>query len=324
MRSLTILTLLATLLLPLPALADPAPRDPDLTALVAEVRALRSEVASLRAAQPAQPAPRGRAHAAARMALLTTRFPAIGAFGVPFLGASFSGGGSVSSAGMPDPYTPPDGTWNVTGDIRLGTGKIFEIQDSAVSIREEGSANEMTFRANGGKWNFFDGTQIVGFIQDIGTTANASFAKINNAETDYTVAAVTATDTTPVDVTGISFAMDASDTYAIECAGRVDSALSTAGAQLGLDIPAGATVSAGCTASSGGTSIESTTFGSDDAACAMTNTNAASDGALYFLSATVAMAGTAGDTKLRLRSETTDDVSVTMGFRCTATKIVDL
>ncbi len=44
--------------------------------------------------------------------------------GLVFDGTSWavSGGGAVSDADMPDPFTPPDGTWNVVGEISASGG----------------------------------------------------------------------------------------------------------------------------------------------------------------------------------------------------------
>mgnify|MGYP001591236328 FL=1 len=152
----------------------------------------------------------------------------------------------------------------------------------------------------------------------------ASGGAVNGIEIDYTAADVTATDTTPVSVTGISFAVEANDSYAVHCEGRVFTALATAGPQMGLDLPASSTTTAVCSQTTAATTYGTDSFTTDDGACANTVGGLVTPGGNFQLNATVNVSGTAGNVLLRVRSETTDDVTVAAGTMCSAKKILDI
>ena len=146
---------------------------------------------------------------------------------------------------------------------------------------------------------------------------------VNGVEQDFATADTTATDTTPVSVTGISLAIDASDTYAVPCEGTAYTAGATSAPQIGLDLPASATVAASCTTASTSIAAEFTNFTADDGACAATVGGLTTPGGSFILNAEVTNSTNAGNVVLRVRSETTDDVTVQSGAWCVAKKVVD-
>lgn len=101
-------------LFPAAALADS--EQDRIAALEARISALES--APSPRVTPVRSVPRW---ALAPGALMASR---ISAFGSPLFGATITGGGSVSSSGMPDPYVPVDGTMDVTGAV-TATGRGY-------------------------------------------------------------------------------------------------------------------------------------------------------------------------------------------------------
>lgn len=55
-------------------------------------------------------------------------------------------GGVVTSAGIPDPYTPPDGDWNITGALTVSgnvtSGGVFSAADGTVSAPSYGFTDD--------------------------------------------------------------------------------------------------------------------------------------------------------------------------------------
>lgn len=156
----------------------------------------------------------------------------------------------------------------------------------------------------------------------ISNGAVGSGGTINGVEIDYSTADTLATDTTPVSVTGISLAIDANDTYAVICQGTVFTALATAGPQMGLDLPASATQVATCHTGTTASAAQYLSFTADDGFCANLN-GLTSPGTPFTLYSKVTNSTNAGNIVLRIRSETTDDVTVVAGAKCEAKKIVD-
>lgn len=173
------------------------------------------------------------------------------------------------------------------------------------------------------------GANLLATLADNGTTgtfsstgAAGSGGTVNGVEIDYSTADTLATDTTPVSVTGISLAIDANDTYAIICQGTVFTALATAGPQMGLDLPASATQVATCATGTTASAAQYLSFTADDGSCANLN-GLTTPGTPFTLYSKVTNSTNAGNVVLRIRSETTDDVTVVAGARCEAKKIVD-
>ena len=125
----------------------------------------------------------------------------------------------------------------------------------------------------------------------------------------------------PADVAGL--AIDASDTYAIHCEGTVYTALATSAPQPGLDLPASATQAASCSIASTSIAAEYLNFTADDGQCAATVGGITTPGGYFVIDSEVTNSTNAGNVVLRIRSETTDDVTVQSGAWCTAKKIVD-
>ena len=201
----------------------------------------------------------------------------------------------------------------------LFNGAPFYLGDSSVGILESGTS-DLDVRADNevvGTWSG-SGLSLSAGNAFTSTGAVGSGGTVNGMQVLYNVADFVATDTTPVNVTGISFALDINDVYSIQCKGRALTALASAGIQIGLNIPAGASVAAACTLEG----VNRASFTTDDGVCGFGD-GIATPGSEYSLSATVTMSSTAGNTDLRLRSETTDDVTISAGYRCEAKKLVD-
>lgn len=129
-----------------------------------------------------------------------------------------------------------------------------------------------------------------------------------------------ATDTTPVSVGGCSFTGLPAGTYGIHCSVIQNTTLSTAAAHLGLDFTGGSAIRFFCTQFDGsGTPVfqRSTAVSTDDGAC-----TSFSDSSTVSVSSVqgVFTVSAAGAVVLRLRSETTDDVSVENGGICTVAR----
>jgi len=266
---------------------------------------------------------------------------------VPMFGARITGGGSVTSSGMPDPYVPVDGTMNVTGAISASssvTGSSLITTNTITSTAStrllldpadtfgvdiETSGSKVACSATNAGSLFYENTagdtipSAIYLCGETGTANGYGWQPVTiGVETDYLAADFVATDTTPLDVTGISLAMEVNDTYAVRCEMRAFTALASASVEPGLDVPAGAAVSASCSGTRSDLAVIGASFATDDGRCAFTS-SLVSPGGSFTIDATVVMSSTAGDTKLRLRSETTDDVTVAAGAKCEAKKIVD-
>lgn len=85
----------------------------------------------------------------------------------------------VSSAQIPDPYTPPDGTWNVTGIVRLTSW--VETPD-AVGIRGEAGRASISFFDNGQVYGLNNGTGNPGFTWGAGAATHTTWETVGGVD----------------------------------------------------------------------------------------------------------------------------------------------
>lgn len=159
-----------------------------------------------------------------------------GFFGALFLGAVISGGGAVVSGNMPDPYTPVDGTMNVTGAFAASTtvtaGTDF-VSGASGAFRAP-TANTTTVGGGGS-------TAAVHVVGGVADGASAVAARIA-ANADYTTAGAKIA----------SFGDSAGSSYAEKAAFMLDGAMLHTPTALALSgahtaLPVGGIVQVTCT-----------------------------------------------------------------------------
>lgn len=107
------------------------------------------------------------------------------------LGGFSSGSGSVLSSGMPDPYTPTDGTWNVTGNITT-SARVYAGGATGATLGDAGggatSARMVSYATEGNTGLNGTGsttTTILHVMGGAGDSASSTAVRIQ-AHADYT------------------------------------------------------------------------------------------------------------------------------------------